>query len=325
MGQGGQLGGDMGRELAPRLDKRAGIVVAVLAIALTAEVFMRGGPLGRHVPVALVQLSLTRTLALVLLAAVFVPLERLFPRRELPVFRTRWRGDVVYFFVNNFFASAGTVIVVVAVGFGLRALVPHALHDAIGAQSIEVQFVEAFLLSEIAEYWAHRTMHVVPFMWRFHKVHHGITEMDWLASARLHPVDRAFTRSSAYLPLFVLGFSTSTIGLFAVFAAVQALAVHANVRFTFGPLSYLLATPQYHHWHHDADAATNKNFAAKLPLVDWMFGSLYLPKRAWPTRYGIDETSPESYVGQLLWPFASTKAVAEPASGSSGSSAVEAA
>jgi sterol desaturase/sphingolipid hydroxylase (fatty acid hydroxylase superfamily) len=319
MGQGGQLGGAMRRELAPRLDKRAGIVVAVLAIALTAEVFMRGGPLGGHVPVRLLQLSVMRTVALVLLAAVFIPLERLFPRRELPVFRKSWRGDVVYFFVNNFFASAGTVVLVVAVGLGLRALVPDVVHHAVQDQPIEAQFIEAFLLSEIAEYWAHRTMHMVPFMWRFHKVHHGITEMDWLASARLHPVDRAFTRSSAYLPLFVLGFSTSTIGLFAVFAAVQALAVHANVRFTFGPFRYLLATPQYHHWHHDADAATNKNFAAKLPLVDWMFGSLYLPKHLWPNRYGIDEISPESYLDQLLWPFASPKPA--PAQGSAAAEA----
>jgi sterol desaturase/sphingolipid hydroxylase (fatty acid hydroxylase superfamily) len=299
------MGGGMRRELAPRLDKRAGIVVVLLAVALTAEVFMRGGPLGRHVPVALVRLSVMRTIALVLLAAVFIPLERLFPRRELPVFRKSWRGDVVYFFVNNFFASAGTIIVVVGVGIGLRALVPPVVHHAVRDQALEVQFVEAFLLSEIAEYWAHRTMHTVPFLWRFHEGHHGITEMDWLASARLHPVDRAFTRSSAYLPLFVLGFSTTTIGLFAVFAAVQALGVHANVRFTFGPFRYLLTTPQYHHWHHDAEAATNKNFAAKLPLVDWMFGSVHLPKHGWPSRYGIDETSPESYVDQLLWPFAS--------------------
>ena len=314
------MGGGMRRELAPRLDKRAGIVVALLAVALTAEVFMRGGPLGRHVPAALVHLSVMRTIALVLLAAVFIPHERLFPRREMPVNRKSWRGDVVYFFVNNFFASAGTIIVVVAAGIGLRALVPPVVHHAIRDQPLEVQFVEAFLLSEIAEYWAHRTMHTVPLLWRFHKVHHGITEMDWLASARLHPVDRAFTRSSAYLPLFVLGFSTTTIGLFAVFAAVQALAVHANVRFTFGPFRYLLTTPQYHHWHHDAEAATNKNFAAKLPLVDWMFGSLHLPKHAWPSRYGIDETSPESYVDQLLWPFMAAKPAPAP-----GSSAAEAA
>ncbi len=299
------MGGELRRELAPRCDKRAGIVVGVLFVALGAEVLLRGGPYGRRFPAEFAHLTVTRAVALVLAAACFVPLERLFGRRPLPVFRTSWRGDVVYFFVNNFFASAGTVIVVVAVGLGLRALVPGVLHDAIGNQPVEAQFLQAFLLSEIAEYWAHRTMHTVPFLWRFHKVHHGITEMDWLASARLHPVDRALTRSSAYLPLFVLGFSTVTIGAFTVFAAVQALAVHANVRFTFGPLRYVLATPQYHHWHHDADAATNKNFAAKLPLVDWMFGSLHLPKHEWPSRYGIDEQSPESYLDQLLWPFVS--------------------
>jgi sterol desaturase/sphingolipid hydroxylase (fatty acid hydroxylase superfamily) len=280
------------------------IVVGFAAVALLAEVLMRGGPVDRHIPVTLIRVSLARSAALVLLAALFIPLEMAFAGRKKRVFRAGWRADVVYFFVNNFFAAGGTLIMVAVVGLGLRALLPGALHDAIVRQPGGLQFAEAFLLSEIAEYWAHRTMHTVPWLWRFHKVHHGITEMDWLASARLHPVDRAFTRSSAFLPLFVLGFSTVTIGAFTVFAAVQALAVHANVRFTFGPFRYVLATPQYHHWHHDAAAATNKNFAAKLPAVDWMFGSLHMPRGLWPSRYGIEETSPETYFGQLAWPFA---------------------
>jgi sterol desaturase/sphingolipid hydroxylase (fatty acid hydroxylase superfamily) len=280
------------------------LVVGFAAAALLAEVLLRGGPVDHHIRVTFLHVSIDRTAALVLLAALFVPLERMFSRRSQRTFRDGWRADVVYFFVNSFFAAAGTLVLIGAVGLWLRALMPHAMHDAVVGQSGAVQFVEAFLLSELAEYWAHRTMHISPVMWRFHKVHHGITEMDWLASARLHPVDRAFTRSAAFLPLFVLGFSKVTIGAFALFAAVQALAVHANVRFTFGPLRYVLATPQYHHWHHDADAATNKNFAAKLPLVDWMFGSLHAPATAWPARYGIDEQSPMTYFGQFFWPFA---------------------
>ena len=59
------------------------------------------------------------------------------------------------------------------------------------------QFAEAVFLSEVGEYWAHRKMHTVPFLWRFHKVHHSVDQMDWLASARLHPVDRALTASAA--------------------------------------------------------------------------------------------------------------------------------
>jgi sterol desaturase/sphingolipid hydroxylase (fatty acid hydroxylase superfamily) len=310
MGQGENTGGVIQRNARGfGRNARVPLIVGFAAAALLAEVLLRGGPLDRHIPLTLVRVSATRTIALVLLAGLFIPLEMAFARRAKRILRAGWRADVVYFFVNNFFASAGTLVAVGAVGLGLRALVPGAMHDAIVGQPAMLQFAEAFLLSEIAEYWAHRSMHAVPFLWRFHKVHHGITEMDWLASARLHPVDRALTRSSAFLPLFVLGFSHVTIGAFGLFAAVQALAVHANVRFTFGPFRYVLATPQYHHWHHDAAAATNKNFAAKLPLVDWLFGSLHMPRGLWPMRYGIDEQSPETYFGQLVWPFAPVPAL----------------
>src|SRR6266550_4042913 len=49
--------------------------------------------------------------------------------------------------------------------------------------------------TDVVQYWAHRATHQVPFLWRFHKVHHSIEEMDWLAAGRLHPLDSVFTRA----------------------------------------------------------------------------------------------------------------------------------
>jgi len=77
------------------------------------------------------------------------------------------------------------VVAVVSVGATLRASVPGPVRTAIGAQSLGLQFIEAFLLAEICGYWAHRAAHCVPFLWRFHRVHHSIEEMDWLAAGRL--------------------------------------------------------------------------------------------------------------------------------------------
>ena len=59
----------------------------------------------------------------------------------------------------------------------------------------------------VGGYWGHRLSHTVPFLWRFHAVHHSIEEMDWLAAGRLHPLDQAFTQACAILPLFLLGYS----------------------------------------------------------------------------------------------------------------------
>ena len=160
------------------------------------------------------------------------------------------------------------------------------------------------------QYWAHRASHTVPVLWRFHKLHHSITELDWVAAARLHPVDQAFARSCIVIPLFVLGFTRGTFGALLIVFTLQALFIHANVRFTFGPLRYVLATPEFHHWHHAADPrAYNSNFAGELPVIDKLFGTLHLePTGAegrWPESYGIADPVPAGYLAQMAWPFRS--------------------
>ena len=75
----------------------------------------------------------------------------------------------------------------------------------------------------------------------------------------------------------MLGFTRGTFGALLVVFTLQALFIHANVRFTFGPLRYVFATPEFHHWHHAADPrAYNSNFAGELPVIDKLFGTLHL-------------------------------------------------
>ncbi|HZR15353.1 MAG TPA: sterol desaturase family protein [Acidimicrobiia bacterium] len=244
---------------------------------------------------------------LVVAAAIFVPIERLFSLHPQHVFRAGWRTDVVHFVVNNVLTTVGLVVAVVAVGGSLHAVVPDGVRTAVASQPWAAQFGEALLVTSFAGYWAHRTTHRVPWLWRFHKVHHSIREMDWLAAARLHPVDQAFTRSCVVIPLYVLGFSRATFGAFLVFTTLQALFIHANVRLTFGPLRYVLATPEFHHWHHgNVEAAYDTNFAGEFPFVDKLFGTLHLPHREWPERYGVDDELPSGYLRQLAWPFRSS-------------------
>ena len=60
----------------------------------------------------------------------------------------------------------------------------------------------AVALVAVGNYWGHRLTHQVPFLWRFHSVHHSIEQMDWVASGRLHPLDQAFTQAFTIFPLF---------------------------------------------------------------------------------------------------------------------------
>ena len=73
----------------------------------------------------------------------------------------------------------------------------------------------------------------------------------------------------------------------------------------YGWLRFLLATPQYHHWHHAKHADyTDANYAVHLPVVDMLFGTYKCPAGRWPEAYGVvSGAPPESFWRQFLHPF----------------------
>lgn len=69
--------------------------------------------------------------------------------------------------------------------------------------------------------------------------------------------------------------------------------LHANVGIPFGPLKYIIATPQYHHWHHSSDqTAIDTNYAVHTPLFDRLFSACHIPTAHWPARYGTTKPLP---------------------------------
>lgn len=85
----------------------------------------------------------------------------------------------------------------------------------------------------------------------------------------------------------------------------QTILIHANVRVPFGALRFILATPQFHHWHHGADPEpVDKNFAVHLPVIDWCFGTFHLPGHRWPDRCGVaGDPVPDGDLAQLTLPL----------------------
>jgi sterol desaturase/sphingolipid hydroxylase (fatty acid hydroxylase superfamily) len=243
-------------------------------------------------------------IGLVVLAIIFIPLERLFALRPRQALRAGWRTDVVHYLINGAALKVGIVIAVAVVGTVLRAFVPPPFRAAIAASPGWAQIVAALAIATVGGYAGHRAAHEVPLLWRFHRVHHSIREMDWLAANHLHPLDQIFIRSAAVLPLYALGFGRISLGAFVVLTTLQAIFIHANVRLTFGPLRWAIATPQFHHWHHAREpGAHNSNYAGEFPAVDALFGTLYLPAGRWPAQYGIDDSEPLGYLRQLVWPL----------------------
>ena len=242
-------------------------------------------------------------------SAVFIPLERLFARLpEQDVFRREWRTDLVYFFLSALLVQVTTLLTMKPAMTLFAWAVSGEVQRAVSSQPLPVQFVEILVLTDFVQYWVHRAFHQVPMLWRFHRIHHSADVMDWLAGSRLHLVDVAATRGLTYVPIYVLGFAESALVAYVAFVSIQATFIHANVRFNFGPLRWVMTTPQFHHWHHGAEReAVDKNFAVHLPLLDRLFGTCYLPGDRWPSSYGLagGKPVPSGYARQFVDPFTS--------------------
>jgi sterol desaturase/sphingolipid hydroxylase (fatty acid hydroxylase superfamily) len=243
-------------------------------------------------------------------SAVFVPLERLFPLRpDQGIFRPQWRVDLIYFAISALIVQVMTILTLKPAMILFDWARNPRLTQLAKSLPFPIQFLLILVLSDLTQYWVHRLFHVIPVLWRFHAIHHSADVMDWLAGSRLHLVDAAVTRAISYVPIYILGFSESAIFAYVAWVVIQATFIHANVRWQFPWLRPFLVTPAFHHWHHSASSeAVDKNFAVHLPVLDWIFGSYYLPNR-WPESYGIagGPKVPEGFLGQLAHPFASAR------------------
>ena len=248
-------------------------------------------------------------LVLVVYSLVFIPLEKLFGRLHQDVFRKGWAIDLTYFFVSALMVQITAYLTLQPAFVLFGWAVNPTVQQWVSSQPKWLQFLEIMFLADLVQYWVHRMFHEISWLWKFHAVHHSAEVMDWMAGNRIHLVDLALTRSLIYVPAFVLGYDQGPMIAYIIFVAVYSVFIHANLRFNFGPLGYVFATPQFHHWHHGAEReAIDKNFAVHFPLLDMMFGTFHLPGNRWPAYYGVHSNDvPENYLGQWIYPFLPSK------------------
>ena len=245
-------------------------------------------------------------IGLLLAGVVLVPLERLLALKPgARLLRPGWTTDLAHFFINALLTKSLVKLSAIAVFLLLRPLSWPQLKHSVAALPVAAQFGLALLVIDLVAYWIHRMAHEIPFLWRFHAIHHSSPHLDWLASVRLHPVDQVLIRTFQFVPLLLLGFSKETFGWYVPFGHLYALFIHSNVRVSFGPLAYVFATPHFHHWHHsDEPGHDRQNYAGQFPFWDMLFGTFYLPPGQWPAQYGVRDPVPvQGYLAQLAWPF----------------------
>lgn len=246
--------------------------------------------------------AVSAALAFGLLFAIFFPLEDLFGVRRQGLRRPGMRSDLLFFFGQQFLWTAPVVAALVWVHQNVSLLPLGSVRAEVAALPFWAQFLLVIALCDVSIYWAHRMSHQVPFLWRFHKVHHTAERLDWVAAYREHPLDNLYTRLVENLPAIVLGFPLPALAGFAVFRGIWAVYIHSNVDLTPGPLRYVLGCSRLHHWHHEKHTGGRCNFANLSPLTDLLFGT-YRDPGHFPEEYGTSEGPPRSYVRQLVDPF----------------------
>lgn len=229
-----------------------------------------------------------------------------------PFWRKGTATDIAYFFIMPMLTR---VVRVLFIGAGIFFLFHSKSHETVGryletgygplAQlPIWLQAAIIFLLSDVMLYWTHRWFHGKA-MWRFHAIHHSPTQVDWLSTYRFHPVNVWLSFTLVDTLMLFAGFSPEAVAAMTSVNTIYSAMVHANLNWTFGPFKHIFASPMFHRWHHTAQKeGLDKNFAPTFPLLDIIFGTFYMPEGRAPEQYGIrGGTVPDSFIGQMLWPF----------------------
>jgi sterol desaturase/sphingolipid hydroxylase (fatty acid hydroxylase superfamily) len=237
---------------------------------------------------------------------VFVVIEKLFPLyRGQTLFRAEWQTDLKHFAVNHFIVGLALLSVNFLLHHLFGWLVSSGFQQAVRDVPFLPQLLLCVLVADLAQYWTHRAYHEVPFLWRFHAVHHSVKTMDWLAGSRQHMLELIVTRVCVLAPLYILGFSEAVMNGYILIVGFQAVFNHANVHLPWGPLKYLLVTPDFHHWHHASDEeAIDRNYAAHYAFLDHLFGTAVKSPKVFPEKYGVvGDYMPDGFVRQQLFPF----------------------
>jgi sterol desaturase/sphingolipid hydroxylase (fatty acid hydroxylase superfamily) len=245
-------------------------------------------------------------LNVLLLALIFVPMERVFAQRpSQSTFRPGWSTDLLHFFVSHLLVQVSAWLTLAPAAAVTGVVTAPQVQATVASLPWIVQFLLIVLVADCGEYVMHRLFHRVPWLWRFHAIHHSSEHIDWLAGSRLHLVDVVLTRGFTFVPISFLGFASGPVYAYLVFVSFHAVFIHANVRFKFTRLERWVVTPRFHHWHHSADEmARDKNFAVHLPWLDRLFGTYYCPGDRWPDRYGLShDRIPDAYWSHVVWPI----------------------
>ena len=137
------------------------------------------------------------------------------------------------------------------------------------------------LIWDFLQYWQHRLLHGNKILWQAHLLHHSDEHMNVTTTSRQHIFEIMLAPFFITIPMAILFKMPSvTIAVLSLLPFAWLYISHANINLGFGPLWWLLVSPNYHRLHHSLmPEHIDKNFANWFPLWDIVFGTVRIPRR----------------------------------------------
>lgn len=138
----------------------------------------------------------------------------------------------------------------------------------------------AVVLLDYTLYLWHVLAHRVPFLWRFHVVHHVDLDLDASTALRFHFAELVLSVPWRAAQILVIGVSPRALSAWQTLLFLSILFHHSNVELPLGVerrLSHFVVTPRMHGIHHSVvKEETNSNWSSGLTVWDRLHGTLRL-------------------------------------------------
>lgn len=229
----------------------------------------------------------------------------------IPLYSFRYK-KINHALLNLFFTTTTAII-----GFGFAFLL---LKSTLYVGNEQIGFIHIFnlptwanviisllLLDLIGAYLVHFIQHKVPWMWKFHLVHHSDMNVDVTTGLRHHPGETVFRIIFTIIGVFVSGASIGMVMLYQSLSVLFAHITHANINIPKkidSILSYVLVTPNMHKIHHHYEMPlTDSNYGNIFSIWDRLFNTFSFINKQKSVVYGIDtymDKSETNNLGTLL-------------------------
>lgn len=137
--------------------------------------------------------------------------------------------------------------------------------------------IAAVVALDFILYLQHMMLHAVPFLWRFHMMHHADLDVDVTTGIRFHPLEIVVSMIIKLAAVALIGASPRAVITFEILLNATSMFNHGNVRMPRGLdriLRWMVVTPDMHRVHHSViREETNSNFGFNLPWWDRLLGT----------------------------------------------------